>query len=389
MAELNIKRLLSRYVNNTASKHELDLLDDLLKENKAEDKIKKNLDKQWKLLIDKEPTHGHILSKDLMAQTLNKIRVAEKDKLVERIGWPLWSKIAAIFVGIIALAGLVYFQLTSEETLIIPDDKITLELEDGTIEIIEEDGTSPILGRNGNIIGNHIGNKLVYRSNEQSNDLVYNTLKVPYGKKFELILSDGTLIHLNSGTTLKYPVEFIPEKGKRQVFLQGEAFFKVAEDKFFPFVVNTDGIHVKVLGTEFNISSFSDNAMTYVVLVEGTVELHQNAELIGPSPLILSSGFKAQIDRELDTEIEVEKVNPFQYISWIDGELLFRKSSLENILKTFERHYNITIINHNEDLNDILFNASFKKEPIENILIYLDDVLGLDYRIKNNTVVIN
>ncbi len=388
MSKLNIKGLLSKYISNKASKHELDLLDGLLKENKAKDKIKKNLKKQWKFLMDKEVTHDDGLSRDLLNQVLKKLRIAEKEKIIKRIGWPMGSKIAAIFVGVITLIGFMYFQLRSEEILIIPDDKITLKLEDGTIKIIKEDETSTLLASDGRIIGNQIGNKMVYTSSEPSNDIIYNILKVPYGKRFELTLSDGTLIHLNSGTTLKYPIEFITEKGRREVFLQGEAFFKVAEDQSLPFVVNTDSIHLKVLGTEFNISSFSDNSMTSVVLVEGTVQLHKNSDL-DTSPLALSSGYKARINRDLDAEIEVEKVNALQYISWIDGELLFRKSSLENILKTFERHYNITIINHNEDLNDILFNASFKQEPIENILTYMDDVLGLDYRIKNNTVIIN
>ncbi|MCY3998738.1 MAG: DUF4974 domain-containing protein [Flavobacteriaceae bacterium] len=389
MSESQIKDLLFKYMSNTISKDELDLLEGLLEEKKAEDEIKDALDKHWKLWTEKEQTRDSILPKDLFNQILSKAKVTEKKKVVKKFSWSPWSRIAAIFVGIIALAGFVYLQLNMEETLIIPDDKITLELEDGTIEIIEEDGTSTILGRNGNTIGNHIGNQLVYTSNQQSKDLVYNTLQVPYGKRFELTLSDGTLIHLNSGTTLKCPIEFIAEKGIRRVFLKGEAFFIVAEDASLPFVVNTDGIHVKALGTEFNVSAFSDNPTTDVVLVEGSVQLDINSDSVAPSSLILSPGYKAQWSRELDTEFQVEKVNTLQHISWINGELLFRKSSLENMLKTFERHYNIAIVNHNEDLNGVLLNASFKKEPIEYILTYLDDVLGLDYQIKDNTVVIN
>ena len=115
------------------------------------------------------------------------------------------------------------------------------------------------------MVGNQNGNKIVYDTETTLEKLVYNTIKIPYGKRFELQLSDGTIVHLNSGTTLKYPVKFIAS-GNRQVFLDGEAFFDVAKDKTHPFVVNADNLNVRVLGTHFNVSNYPEDKLTDIVL---------------------------------------------------------------------------------------------------------------------------
>ena len=134
-------------------------------------------------------------------------------------------------------------------------ESITIQLEDGNTQIINENRTSQLIDKNGNVLGQQSGNQLVYNSDVKNDVLVYNTLTVPYGKQFELQLSDGTNVHLNAGTSLKYPVKFV--KGKnREVFLNGEAFFNVAKEVNHPFIVNANEIDVRVLGTQFNISSY-------------------------------------------------------------------------------------------------------------------------------------
>src|SRR5690606_36367432 len=110
-----------------------------------------------------------------------------------------------------------------------------------------------------------------------SDKLAYNTLKIPFGKKFRLQLSDGTMVHINSGSTLKYPIKFIAGEN-RQVYLDGEAFFDVAKDKKHPFIVNADNLNVRVLGTHFNVSNYPEDAVTDVVLVEGSVGMYRSNE---------------------------------------------------------------------------------------------------------------
>ena len=113
-------------------------------------------------------------------------------------------------------------------------------------------------------------NELIYNSNSEVNELVYHTLKVPYGKRFDIYLSDGTKVYLNSGSSLKYPVKFLNNK-PRQVFLNGEAFFDVTESKENIFSVDSDGINVEVYGTSFNVRNYPEDYVSDIVLVKGSV----------------------------------------------------------------------------------------------------------------------
>ena len=120
--------------------------------------------------------------------------------------------------------------------------------------------------------------------------MVYNTLKIPYGKKFEVQLSDGTIVHLNAGTSLRYPVQFVKNQS-RQVYLTGEAFFEVSKDKAHPFTVNTQEVNVEVLGTKFNVNSYTEDVSTDVVLVEGKVSLYKDKKT-AENQVYLTPGLK-------------------------------------------------------------------------------------------------
>jgi ferric-dicitrate binding protein FerR (iron transport regulator) len=105
---------------------------------------------------------------------------------------------------------------------------------------------------------------------KNSKNLVYNTLTTPNGKKFQVVLSDGTTVHLNAGSSFKYPEHFI-DSGNRQVYLlEGRLILKLLKTQRHPFVVNTNAFNVRVLGTEFNISSYPEDAIN-TVLIEGAV----------------------------------------------------------------------------------------------------------------------
>ena len=209
---------------------------------------------------------------------------------------------------------------------------------------------------------------------------------MPYGKQFEIQLSDGTKVHLNAGTSLKYPVKFVDGK-TRQVFLEGEAFFDVTSDKKHPFIVNAEALNVEVFGTEFNVSSYPEDSTTEVVLIEGSVALYNENETLKEGVTIVP-GTKGSHDKN-DQSISVEKVNIELYTQWMKGSLIFRNSSFETISKKLERHYNMKIINTNEQLDKEIFNASFKEEPIDIILSYFKNSYDIKYRIEDNTIYIN
>lgn len=267
-------------------------------------------------------------------------------------------------------------------------NEIILQLEDGNIKILSEDGTERVVNNEGAIIGSQKGNQLIYDNKTIIEKLVYNTLTVPYGKRFELRLSDGTHIFLNSGTSLKYPIKFL--KGKeRQVYLNGEAFFDVTKDTDHPFIVNMNNVGVRVFGTKFNASSYPENDEVNTVLVEGSVSIfNNNMDYNENSASLLKPGFIASWNKH-NKEISIEKADIAIHTAWIEGRILFRHLEFRNIIRKLERHYDVTIINNNKKLDEEFFTASFDVETIEQVLEVFHKNYNINYSIINEQIIIN
>lgn len=159
-----------------------------------------------------------------------------------------------------------------------------------------------------------------------------NKLVVPYGKRSNLTLSDGTEVWLNSGTQLDFPSEF---NGKtREINVDGEIFIDVAHNMKIPFIVHAQDMDILVQGTSFNISAYSDEQRKTVVLVEGKVNIGKGnthlAELL-PNEKIDITG----------NNIQKESVEVSEYISWKKGMLEFNATPISEILKKIGRYYNV------------------------------------------------
>ncbi|SFD31975.1 FecR protein [Algibacter lectus] len=294
--------------------------------------------------------------------------------------------IAAVFLGLM-ITSYLYLHHIQNSLTNIPTNAITLELEDGSIKVIDENlKTNSFLNKAGSLIGTQKGKRLVYEKGISIKDVAYNTLKVPYGKRFEIELSDGTSVYLNAGTSIKYPVKFLNGMD-RQVFITGEAYFKVAKDSVRPFIVNADQLNVKVLGTEFNVQAYSEDNISEIVLVEGSVALYDDRQN-QDSQTVLKPGYKASFNR-LNNQIETKTVRTNIYTSWINGELVFRNMTFENILKKLERYYDIDIVNNNSKLSKAVLNASFGNESIDVILESLKENYNITYSITGNKIIIN
>ncbi|MCK0147199.1 DUF4974 domain-containing protein [Arenibacter sp. F26102] len=303
----------------------------------------------------------------------------------------VYLKYAAIFVGIVGLGlGLTSILRSndSEETITIAAKEVKLNLGDGKVEIIKETGSTNILDSEGNVIAVQTGEKIKYKAVNTSTEIKYNELNVPYGKKFELEMSDGTVVYVNSGSVLKYPTSFAP-KNNRQVYLKGEAFFKVTKDKEHPFIVNAGAVNVRVLGTEFNVSAYSEDAETSTVLVSGSVQLYDSISANKQQTnLQLVPGEKGTWSRE-QQNFKTDKVDTSIYTAWMQGRLVFRDMPFKHIRKQLERRYNVTIVNSNKVLDENTFSGNFEEESIEEILEVLDRTYGIEYSVKDNQIIIN
>ena len=309
--------------------------------------------------------------------------------------------VAAVFVmGIVSISYLQYkndiFNL-SDDQLKIVDQKIKIELSDGQKKVINPNGELEI-SVDKNVVGVQKGGVLDYSKGSQRNTNkrastkenkktpVYHSIEVPLGKTFVVILSDGTKVHLNSGTTFRYPLEFINGLN-RQVYLTGEAFFEVTEDENHSFIVNTGELDIKVYGTKFNVSSYSDDDEVNTVLVSGSVSL-THANSTDSQEILLDPGYCAGWDKQAKT-LELKEVDTDLYTSWIEGKIKFRKEKFKTIRKKLERHYNVTIINNNKELDEMKYNAFFETETIDDVLASFQTNFDIQYEIKDNQIVIN
>jgi hypothetical protein len=385
-----IKNLLQKFVLNQCTPEETNEVIVYYKKNKLTDDFPSVEDIQN--LLGEMPKMNQQTADDIFMNILTSSKENETTITIspKKSNFKKYISIAASVIILLGI-GFFYRQNTQNKTAQPKFDfkstDIVLQLENGNTQIISENNKVEVRDANGNIVGNQDGNKIVYDNNSDLEKISYNTIQIPYGKKFKLQLSDGTLVHLNSGTTLKYPVKFIAGEN-RQVFLDGEAFFDVAKDKKHPFIVNADNLNVRVLGTHFNVSNYPEDAATDVVLVEGSVGMYNtNEEFNADKNTILKPGYKGSFNRENATILTKPVITDI-YTSWINGGLTFRNMTFKNIITKLERRYNVTIINKNEKLASEKFNASFKEESIENVMSYFNDIHGINYTIKNNQILI-
>ncbi len=308
------------------------------------------------------------------------------------------GRVAAIFVGVIGIA---YFYFNGnpfgeQPQLDIKKESIVLELEKGAFEELSETEQKQVLDSKGRVVGVQEANVLNYFTPEESTDetekreeaLVYHELTVPYGKTFQVVLSDGTRVHLNAGSSLRYPIKFLKGK-KRKVFLQGEAFFNVAKDEDHPFIANAEALNIRVLGTQFVITSYPEDPRINTVLVEGSVGIFKNGkEFSEEHHTKLEPGFKAAWNKT-DDDISIERVNVDIYTAWIDGRIVLSKMPFNDILKKLERKYDVSIENNNKLLGEEIFTASFDVETIEQVLTSFSKNYPFEFSVENNRIIIH
>lgn len=197
------------------------------------------------------------------------------------------------------------------------------------------------------VINNNANQLLTYKkAGEVSSAPQINTLTIPRGGEYQLILSDGTRIWMNAESTLRYPTSFVEEK--REVFLEGEAFFEVAKDAKHPFIVHTSRHSVEVLGTSFNISAYPDYKV-YTTLAEGRIKVST-----ARASVVLNPDQQAVIEPDND-DILTRDVPAYLFTSWAKGNYEFRNTSLAEIVAQLSRWYNVDIYFKNESLKDKRF----------------------------------
>jgi transmembrane sensor len=189
-----------------------------------------------------------------------------------------------------------------------------------------------------------------------------NTLYVPAGQRAQLTLHDGTQVWLNSQSTLIYPSKF--SKNKREVSLEGEAYFNVAEDRKKPFVVSTQQLTMEVLGTEFNVDSYKKNGYTRIALVNGSIKVRETSKK-GQS-ILLSPNQQITFSNNL---MRHEKLSDPEHLLWRDGIYAFNNARLIQIIEKLELYYDTQIEIEDPEIFNTRYTGKFRqRDGIDEIL---------------------
>jgi ferric-dicitrate binding protein FerR (iron transport regulator) len=240
---------------------------------------------------------------------------------------------------------------------------------------------------------------------QAESQLVWNEVSAPLGSKTSLTLTDGTQVWLNAGSKIRYPNNF--GATDREVYLEGEAYFKVTKSAVHKFVVKTSDVSVTAWGTEFNVKAYPEEKNVQTTLVKGVVtvkNLHdanndqevllkpkQSVTYVKTEPVANQDNAVAKEEMktdqpEHDKMVVVPNVTTELYTSWKDKEWFFEGEAFDKLIVKLERRFNVKIVCTSEQLNGYKFSGRLKEETLEQVLNIIKLTAPIDYVIKNNVV---
>lgn len=271
-------------------------------------------------------------------------------------------------------------QMEKQNIQILPGEKkATLTLGSGTVIDLKKTPATTVEEEDGTAIAIDAEN-LNYRQEKavKTEKIIYNQIDVPHGGEYSLLLSDGTRVHLNSMTTLRFPVRFVEDR--RVVELNGEAYFEVTPHTK-PFIVRVDGMEIEVLGTVFNISSYQQqNHQT--TLVEGSVKVRA----ADGNSCVLKPSEQAYMKQD-SNKLGVRKVDVMEYTSWINGKIYFKDARLEDIMDQLARWYDIDVFYLEPSVKNVRFGCNVNRyKEITPFLELLEKTDKVDISIQGKTI---
>jgi ferric-dicitrate binding protein FerR (iron transport regulator) len=250
----------------------------------------------------------------------------------------------------------------------------------------------------------------LFFSKKNENQVSYYQVKAPLGGRSELTLPDGSVVWLNAGSSIRYDNRF--NEHNRNLYLEGEGYFKVAKNKKLPFIVKTSDINIKAVGTEFNVKAYAGDNSIVTTLIEGKITLekaneshsrtgevflepNQKAVYVKNSGKIDVNSLKKIIVPQALEPISVEKdlfvgrkIDPLPDVAWKENELIFKRIELEDMAITLERKYNIAIHFGSDEVKKFRFTGTLKDETLQQVLDVIKMTSPIDYSLDGKEVTI-
>ena len=294
-------------------------------------------------------------------------------------------RIAAMIMVIIGIGSLIAYYQFSKDTLtqfahntVGTASHAIIVLSDGTEQELKSNNSFiDYKSTNGEVIVKNSNSEEVIENNKNAKSILLNQVLVPFGQRQKILLSDGTLVLLNAGSKLTFPAAF---SGKtREVYLKGEGFFEVYKNAKIPFIVKTDRIDIKVLGTKFNVSAYEDERVTSAVLVEGKVNVTQKNKIFANKQYILAPGQGCFYSAVEQISI-VKDVDINDFVLWKDGLYNFKNQPLSEIVNRVHKYYNIFIELEGDKLAETLVSGKLVlSDDVNEVMQYLSKTVEVRF----------
>lgn len=228
----------------------------------------------------------------------------------------------------------------------------------------------------------------------------FNEIAVIKGTKTDLTLPDGTHVVLNSGSRLTYPKNYA-QSAVREIWLTGEAYFKVEHDASHPFIIHTKNLDIRDIGTTFNVKAYPDE-LTEASLIEGAIEVsfkNNNTPKILLKPrqkiVVLNKHTDNTTIKQVENNYKLMPVETadrdkdlIAETAWVTDQLVFKNEPFEDVAKKMERRYNVEFVFNDDEAKDYPLTGIFKDETVEQALKVLQEISPFDYRIEHDKIFI-
>lgn len=399
--DLKIPNIIAAYFSKELSVEDFDILKNWLAEDPENEKLfidylkfyKKSRQIGFFQTLDRNKAWNNILSKvDTKAVEIDQHRPLRIVSLRKR---SYRFVAAAASIAILLLAG---FYLRDKEALAVNSNSVSKQtarvIPPGASKAILtlEDGSEIELKKGSNYSNQKTkvkGTEIIYDENtlESNSKISYNFLTVPRGGTYCVELSDKTKVWLNSESKLKFPISFAEGSTREVVLEYGEAYFEVSpstKHNGARFAVLTKEQQVEVLGTQFNVKAYQDEALIFTTLLEGSILLNLadiSQKLVPGQQSVLNRNTKKVAINEVATQYEV---------GWKNGLFTFKNKSLKEIMKVLSRWYDVDFVFADKKLESIEFKGQINRnQDLESILKLIQKTKYIDaYEVKNKTVIL-
>ena len=373
-------KIIKKYLKGKASDSEVSFLE------KYYNHFEKESSFTWRLSVnDKEN-----LERELFAGILQKTTKKKKIFQLSKICWYKQAMAALIllFIGLGTYYNLI--ATNGSETTVIATpvlakkdlrpggNRAILTLSNGSTVVLDSTGNGFVTQQSNTQIVKTAKGQLSYTTlNQNSKELVYNSLSTPRGGQYQLVLPDGTKVWLNAASSIRFPVAFVGKE--RKVTITGEAYFEVAKDKKKPFIVSSANMDVEVLGTHFNVSAYAEESIVKTTLLEGSVKINNKK-----SEVYLVPGQQSQLNNSgqfsIKNNIDVDKE-----IAWTKGKFQFNSNTIQEIMLQLSRWYDVEVI-YQGKVSSETFSAIIKRSSNISQVLKLMEASGVKFDIEGKKI---